>query len=46
MDILSEIDEDIIYRKISDKIKKLDKFIKYDENRIEAFIQEKYGQAA
>jgi len=46
MDILSEIDEDIIYRKISDKMKKLDKFIKYDENRVEAFIQEKYGQAA
>jgi len=44
--IAQKIQEDFIYSKIGDKITKLDKFVRYDESKIEKFIQEEYGQTA
>ena len=42
--IVPVLQDNFIYSKIGDKISKLDKFIKYDESKVQRFIQEEYEQ--
>lgn len=42
--IVPILQENFIYSKIGDRITKLDKFIKYDESKVQQFIQEEYEQ--
>ena len=42
--IVPAIQENFIYSKIGDKIAKLDKFIKYDESKVQRYIKEEHEQ--